>query len=246
VIGKLASELAHEVGTPLNVISGRARLLRREFPEGDPRNENLDIIRTQVDRISRVIRRFLAAGRAPRMEKGPVDLATVVREMAAFVAPEIRRKRIRLTLAVPATLPTITADADGVSQVLLNLLMNALAAVPPGGRISVTLAPADVPARDLPPSSADAKTSVPGIELRVSDNGPGIDPVILPRVFEPFFSSKPDEGTGLGLTICRDIVRDHDGEIAIDSRPGEGTTVGVWLPVAPSEVSHASAASPHR
>jgi signal transduction histidine kinase len=146
---------------------------------------------------------------------------------------------------VPAALPTITADADGVSQVLLNLLMNALAALPPGGRIGVALTSAVAPAGDLPPDATEETKAVPGIELRVSDDGPGIDPAILPRVFEPFFSSKPGEGTGLGLTICRDIVRDHGGKIAIDSRPGEGTAVRVWLPVAPSEVSHASAASPH-
>lgn len=246
VIGKLASELAHEIGTPLNVISGRARLLRREFPDGDPRNENLDIIRTQVDRISRVIRRFLEVGRAPRMQKDPVDLAAIVREVAAFVAPELRRKQVRLGLAISSALPTVTADADGVSQVLLNLLMNALAAVPPGGRIGVALAPCDAPAEVALRNGEGTERLVAGVELRVSDTGHGIEPAILPRVFEPFFSTKPGEGTGLGLNICRDIVRDHGGEIAVDSRPGEGTTVRIWLPIVPREVSRASTPSAHR
>lgn len=246
VIGKMASELAHEIGTPLNVISGRARLLQREFPDGDPRNENLDIIRTQVDRISRVIRRFLAVGRAPQMETASVDLAAIVREVTAFVAPELRRKQVRLTLAIPTGLPTVTADGDGMSQVLLNLLMNALAAVQPGGHIRVGLALADAPADVAPPSDTGAEGSVPGIELRVTDDGHGIDPAILPRIFEPFFSTKPGHGTGLGLSICKDICREHGGDIAVESRPGDGTTIRVWLPIAPNEVSHARSASAHR
>ena len=246
VIGKLASELAHEIGTPLNVISGRARLLRRDFSDGDPRIENLDIIRTQVDRISRVIRRFLEVGRSPRMQKEPVDLPTIVREVAAFVAPELRRKQVRLALAIPSSIPTVTADADGVSQVLLNLLMNALAAVPPGGRIGVALAPCEAPAEVVLRNGTQTGRLVAGVELRVSDDGHGIEPDILPRIFEPFFSTKTGEGTGLGLNICRDIVRDHGGEIGVESRPGEGTTVRVWLPTDSSEVLHASAASPDR
>jgi signal transduction histidine kinase len=237
VIGKLASELAHEVGTPLNVISGRARMLRRDLSDGDPRTENLDIIRIQVDRISRVIRRFLEAGRAPRMHKKTADLAAIVREVATFVAPEVRRKGVHLALPVPSRLPAITADPDGLSQVILNLLMNALAAVPRGGRISVSLAQADAPAGDPLHDAAEPRPAA-GVEICVSDNGHGIEPAIQGRIFDPFFSTKPEEGSGLGLSICRDICREHGGDIAVDSRPGNGTRVRVWLPVAPSEVSH--------
>lgn len=240
VIGKLASELAHEVGTPLNVISGRARLLRREFADGDPRTENLDVIRNQVDRISRVIRRFLELARSPKMEKERVDLPAIVREVAAFVAPELRKRQARFVLSLPAALPQVTADPDGLSQVLLNLIMNAMAAVAAGGRIEVAMAPAERPA------PAGEGSPVPGIEIRVSDTGHGIDPAILPQVFEPFFTTKPGEGTGLGLSICRDIIRDHGGEITADSRPGEGTTVCIWLPAMAHEVPHEPATHPDR
>jgi signal transduction histidine kinase len=245
VIGKLASELAHEVGTPLNVISGRARMLRREFADGDSRIEGLDIIRTQVDRISRVIRRFLEAGRAPRMHREPVDLAAIIREVATFVAPEVRRKEVHLALPTPSRLPAITADADGLSQVILNLLMNALAAVPRGGRINVSLAPADALLGAAPHDAAELGPPTGRIEIGVSDNGHGIEPAILARIFDPFFSTKPGEGSGLGLSICRDICREHGGDITVDSRPGEGTTVRVWLPVAPSEVPHEPTTRPH-
>jgi signal transduction histidine kinase len=242
VIGKLASELAHEVGTPLNVISGRARLLRREFAEGDPRTENLEIIRNQVDRISRVIRRFLDLGRAPRMQKERVDLHPLIREVSAFLAPELRKKQIRLVLSVPPALPAVIVDPDGLSQVLLNVLVNAVGAVPPGGRIELAAGSADERSREELQARPGAEAAAPGIEIRVIDTGHGIAPEILPRVFEPFFSTRPGEGTGLGLSICRDIIRDHGGRIGVESRPGEGTTVIIWLPLAPYEVMHEIAA----
>jgi signal transduction histidine kinase len=227
VIGQLASELAHEVGTPLNVISGRARVLRRQLAEEDPRTENLEIIGKQVERISRVIKRFLTLARPPRMQRERVDLPPLVREVAAFLTPELRKRQVRLALSLPHDLPPVTADPDGVSQVLLNLVMNATAAVSPGGRIEVAAAST--------PGASGEGAGADGIEIRVSDDGHGIAPEVLPRIFEPFFTTKRGEGTGLGLSICRDIVRDHGGRITAESRPGEGTTVRFWLPVAPPE-----------
>lgn len=245
-IGKLASELAHEAGTPLNVISGRARLLRREFPPGDPRLENLDIIRNQVERISRVIRRFLDLGRPPRLQRERVDLDPVIREVAAFLAPELRKRQIRLALSLPPWLPALMADPDGLSQVLLNVLVNAVAAVPPAGRIEISVGSANGPGPKGMQTGPGAETTMPGIEIRVCDNGPGIAPENLPRIFEPFFSTKPGEGTGLGLSISRDIVTEHGGWIGVESRPGEGTTVRVWLPVSGHEVQHEPTPDPHR
>jgi signal transduction histidine kinase len=221
-IGQLASEVAHEVGTPLNVISGRARILSRELGGGDPRAEHSDIIRTQVDRISRVIRRFLRLGRPAEMQRRPVALQTVVEEVSAFLAPELRRRQLRCTVSAPADLPKVEADPDALSQVLLNLLMNAMTAVSPGGQITLE-------ARAAPaPGGQDDRC--PGVELRVRDSGHGIPAAVVPRIFEPFFSTRPGQGTGLGLTICRDIVREHGGCIDVDSAPGAGTTVRVWLP----------------
>jgi signal transduction histidine kinase len=235
-IGKLTSELAHEVGSPLNVISGRARILRREFPDGDARGENLDIIRSQVDRISGFVRRLLKLARPSQMHKERMDLAPVIREAATFLASELREKQAELVLLLPTALPAVMADRDGLSQVLLNLLMNATAAISSGGRIEVAAAPADDPtlgdSRDAP--GADSRPG--GIEIRVSDNGHGIAREILPRVFEPFFSTKSGEGTGLGLSICQDIVREHGGRITVESRPGEGARFRVWLPAVPHEV----------
>jgi two-component system NtrC family sensor kinase len=242
VMGKLASELAHEVGTPLNVISGRARVLQRAFPEGNPQRQGLEIIRSQVDRISRVIRRFLDVGRPPGAQQEWVQVGGVLAEAATFVEPELQKKRIHLRLAVPSDLPRLKVTPDGLFQVVLNLIMNAAAAVPRGGEIEVVAAPG---AR--PPEAGEATPDPTGIEIQVRDDGHGLDPAIQAHVFEPFVSTRPGEGTGLGLSICRDIVRDHGGWIGIESRPGEGTTVRFWLPLDSQEVPHASASHPdHR
>jgi signal transduction histidine kinase len=154
----------------------------------------------------------------------------------------LRKKQIRLVLSVPPALPAVIVDPDGLSQVLLNVLVNAVGAVPPGGRIELAAGSADERSREELQARPGAEAAAPGIEIRVIDTGHGIAPEILPRVFEPFFSTRPGEGTGLGLSICRDIIRDHGGRIGVESRPGEGTTVIIWLPLAPYEVMHEIAA----
>lgn len=238
LIGKLASEVAHEVGSPLNVISGRARILQRSFTHGEPQRESLDIIRTQVDRISRVIRRVLDVGRPPSTKQERVSLGPLLQEVATFVQPELRKNRVELRVDVPPGLPQLNATPDGLFQVMLNLIMNAAAAVPRGGSIEVVAARAG-----RPPTTGGATPGDAGIEIQVRDNGHGIDPSILPHLFDPFFSTRQGEGTGLGLSICRDIVREHGGWIGIESRPQEGTTARLWLPLEPQEVTHA--AVPH-
>jgi signal transduction histidine kinase len=127
------------------------------------------------------------------------------------------------------------AERDGLFQVLLNLVMNAMAAIPPGGRIEVAAVPAEAPTAENPQIAPGAESRPGGVEVRVTDDGHGIAPEILPRVFEPFFSTKPGEGTGLGLSICQDIVRNHGGRMTAESQPGQGATFRIWLPAAPHE-----------
>jgi signal transduction histidine kinase len=216
-IGKLASVIAHEVGTPLHVISGRARHLGRRLAANDPGQGDVNVIRDQVGRITRTMRHVLQSSRAVPVRSDAVDLSQLARDAAGLVAPEYAARSVQLILSVPAGLPMILADTDGLTQVLLNLLTNALAATPSGGRVEATVALA-------------ARDGRPGVALVVADTGTGITPEHLERIFDPFFSTKRSGGSGLGLSICRDIVRAHEGAITVESAPGAGACFSVWLP----------------
>ncbi|MFB3819270.1 MAG: PAS domain-containing sensor histidine kinase [Candidatus Methylomirabilales bacterium] len=216
-VGKLASVIAHEVGTPLHVIAGRARNLGRGLSPDDPRQADVEAIREQVGRITRTMQQVLQSSRAIPARREDVDLGQLVRDVAGIVGPEYAARSVRLVLSLPEGLPAVPADADGLTQVLLNLLTNALAATPAGGRVEVG-------------GAAGVRDGRPGVVLAVTDTGTGIPAEHLDRIFDPFFSTKRSGGTGLGLSICRDIVRAHAGAITVESAPGAGARFSIWLP----------------
>lgn len=218
-LGKVTGELAHEVGTPLNVIAGRAEYLQARMDPAGPHARDLQIIRTQIDRIAETVRRILAFARSPEPQRRLVAMGDVVRTVAEFLRREAAAKGVRLDVGADEALK-LSVDPNQVQQVLVNVLMNALEATPQGGsiRLSARADPVD-------PSWA---------VLTVADTGPGIPPDVLPQVFEPFVTTKGSGlGTGLGLSISRDLVRAHGGDMAIASAPGQGTTVTVRLPLEP-------------
>lgn len=218
VAGKLASGIAHEVGTPLNIISGRAEMVLGSLPADHPAREDLQIIGEQIDRISAIIRSLLDTVRVRKPEIQAVPAEPAVTGVLALVEHLARRRGIVLEAQVPADLPEVAADPAQLQQVLLNLLMNALEASSEGGRVTVE-------------ARATVHGGQPGVAVSVIDTGIGIAPEARSRIFEAFFTTKaPGQGTGLGLAICRDIVRDHGGTIGVQSRPGHGATFTVWLP----------------
>jgi two-component system, NtrC family, sensor kinase len=220
VAGRLASGLAHEVGTPLNIISGRAEYLLQNLPEGDERHDDLNVIVEQIDRISAMIRSLLDMVRPVKPDIQPTQVKSVVARLLPLLEHAARRHGVKLEVELPDALPSIEADRNQLQQVLINVLMNAFEAAGPVGHVRLVAGPA-------------VRGSRGGIEIRVTDSGPGIPAALLPRIFEPFFSTKPPgEGTGLGLPICRDIVRSLAGDIILESTPATGTTVRVWLPTA--------------
>ncbi|MBI4562900.1 MAG: HAMP domain-containing protein [Candidatus Rokubacteria bacterium] len=220
VAGRLATGLAHEIGTPLNVVSGRAEFLLQALRPDDSRRQDLEVIVAQIDRISGIIRSLLDMVRPQKPDVQPTALASILERLFPLLRHTARRRAVTLTSSLPRDLPRLLADANQLQQVLINLLMNALEATPAGGRVEVNAISARHAGR-------------PGVAISVTDTGPGIPPDLLPRVFESFFTTKPPgQGTGLGLAICRDIVRAHDGEIQVESQGGVGTTFVVWLPQA--------------
>jgi two-component system, NtrC family, sensor kinase len=220
LVGKLASGLAHEIGTPLNIISGRAELLLESLPPGDARRRELGSIVEQIDRITTFIRSVLDTARRGRPIVEPLGLHDVVDRIWPLMEHAARRRGITLASSIAPDLPHVVGDASQLQQVLVNLLMNAFEATPAGGRVALTAA-------------SGARHGRAGIAVTVRDTGGGIRPEDEPRIFDAFFSTKPPgQGTGLGLAISRDIVRDHGGTIAVSSTGPDGTAVTVWLPVA--------------
>jgi signal transduction histidine kinase len=218
-LGKVSSELAHEIGTPLNIIAGRAEHLQSRMDPGDPRARDLRTITAQIERITETVKRVLAFARSPEPRRQLLPLAEVVRTVAEFLHREATAQGVGVDLAVDEA-PKASVDPDQLQQVLLNVLVNALEATARGGTIRVEAA-AD---------PADPTWAV----IAVADTGKGIAPEVLPRVFEPFVTTKGSgRGTGLGLAISRDLVRAHGGDMAIASEPGRGTTVTIRLPLEP-------------
>jgi signal transduction histidine kinase len=221
VAGKLTSALAHEVGTPLNIILGRAEFHLKNLAADDPSRQDLETIIGQIDRISRIINSLLDTVRPQKPDLRPMSLTSVLEPLLPLLHHAARARGVTLQASTgDDQVPELLADRGQVEQVLINLVLNGLEATPAGGRVEVSATPADRDGR-------------PGVLISVRDTGPGIPADVLPKIFDPFFTTKPPgQGTGLGLSICRDIVRTHGGEIAVQSGAGGGATFTVWLPAA--------------
>ena len=218
-LGVLAAGVAHEVNTPLTGISSYAQMLLAETPESDPRHQVLKKVEKQTFRASRILNNLLEFARNRSEEWRDVDLGTVVEEALDLLAPRRSERGVELDLELPPE-PVVVKGSEGeLQQVITNLALNAIDAMPGGGTLSLGIA-------------GEGEWAV----LRVSDTGAGIPPAELDRIFEPVFSTKVDRGgTGLGLSISHDIVRRHGGEMEVESEPGRGTRFEVRLPRADDE-----------
>ncbi len=217
-IGQLAAGVAHEINNPLTAIIANAQLLRREIPSDDPRYESVDLIVRASERAHKVIRGLLDFARQERLEFQPIDINASLSTTLELVQHQFRQHNIVLNVQLTPGLPQVYASQDHLQGVWLNLLLNA---------------------RDALIGRADPRVRVQTgwedshITVTISDNGPGIPPAQLKRVLEPFFTTKaPGQGTGLGLSTCYRIIKQHGGDLRIDSQVEQGTTVVVSLPVA--------------
>ncbi len=226
-MGQMAAEIAHEVGTPLNVIGGRARSLAKRAGEPAEVQKNADIIAAQVERITKIIRQVLDFSRKSHPTLTQVDVARVVAEALDFIGEAGKRQRVRIDVRTAPELPPIPGSPGEIQQVVLNLLSNALHAMPTGGTLNVAVDQVTRRKEGLalaPPS--------PYLMLQVSDTGTGVPPADREKIFEAFFTTKDTgEGTGLGLAVAKGIVKDHDGWIEVDGPPGGGAVFRVFLPL---------------
>jgi signal transduction histidine kinase len=217
-VGVLAAGIAHEIGTPLSVVRGRAEYVQDKLGASHPQRDGLRVIVEQIDFITRTIRQLLDFARARPPAVRPVALDKVVDAVVDLLQFEVTRRQLDLTVALPPDLPRVAADADQLQQVLVNLAMNACDACAAGGHIVITAA-------------CDTTRTLVAIEVK--DDGCGVADELRHQIFDPFFTTKKrGQGTGLGLAIAAQIVRGHSGAIDLTSKPGEGTVVRVMWPVA--------------
>ena len=225
-VGRLASSVAHELGTPLNVIAGRARLVVEDEKEA---RAHAAIIIAEAERMTKIIRQLLDYARRRPPQKEEYDLRRLASDLLPLLATLASKKRIALRLEAETSAAPVTADPTQVQQALTNLIVNAIQASADGGTVDVVLRAA----RGRPPAGLDDRVTdeLDGFELTVRDHGPGMAPEVLARVFEPFFTTKPvGESTGLGLSVAHDIVEEHGGWIEAASEPGRGSRFAMFLP----------------
>ena len=226
-LGTLASGMAHEIGTPMNVILGRAEFLQRKTKDPDTA-KGLQTIIDQVERITRIMNQLLTFARRRPIERRPTNLNKVVVDTLEMVRERFKRHRIELKTDLAPTLPLVEADPDQIGQVILNLAINALHAIGNEGALHIGTSVAAVL-----DGSGGAATDM--VELSVSDSGHGIAPEDLDKIFNPFFTTKEvGKGTGLGLTVVHGIVQEHGGQIKVESETQKGTTFRILLPIAAS------------
>jgi signal transduction histidine kinase len=218
-LGEMATGLAHEIRNPLAGIAGVIEIIGRDLPPTSPARSVVKDVRQEITRINRIVTDLLQTARPhpPKVRKS--DLNTTVEHAVMLGRQQALSKSIEITLRKDSSLPEVEHDSDQIHQVLLNLLLNSLQAIDANGKIAVTV-------------ELQGKNAV----IEVADNGRGIAPDHLPNIFRPFYTTKGD-GTGLGLSLARRIVEDHQGRIEVTSTVGQGTTFAVVLPLQRAEAA---------
>jgi signal transduction histidine kinase len=231
-VGRLAAGIAHELGTPLNVIAGRVKMLRRGNVEPEASAEYLAAVAEQAERMTTIIRQLLdfAGRREPRPTA--TDLHVIARTIARLVEPIARKHEVEVAVSSEGRAMAV-GDPVQLEQVLSNLVVNGIHACQSGGKVVIACGTEVAPVGGGEPS--DASAGAKRAYLRVTDDGHGMDESTKARIFEPFFTTKDiGQGTGLGLSVAHGIVVENGGSIAVSSQAGQGATFSVFLPAVAS------------
>ncbi len=211
-MGELTAGVAHEVRNPLGIIRASVQLMEDAECSRERVSEAAEVIKQEIDRLDRVIKALLDFGRPAPPTMRPVAVAQVLEDVALFSRTFASRAHVTIVEEYSDTAPDVVADPEQLKQVFVNLISNAVQAMPLGGTLTIT---------------TGAEEGF--VFVRFKDTGPGISAEVREKIFDPFVSTR-DDGTGLGLTIVHRIVDEHDGHIEVASEPGAGTTFTVWLP----------------
>lgn len=225
-IGRMTSQVTHELRNPLSAMNLNAELLQDELSAlgATPDSEASDLLRsilTEIDRLTSLTEEYLAYARLPVVRTEPTDLAVLVLDLLKFLRPDAERLHVHLHDRIAASLPPVQADPNQLRRALLNLIRNAIEAMPNGGDVTVT---ASLPSPDPSPNGDNF------VLVEISDSGPGIPQEDLDLIFSAFFSTKTT-GTGLGLPLTQQIIEEHGGRLLVASQVGQGTSFRIFLPL---------------
>lgn len=227
-LGEMAAGIAHEIRNPLDSIQVFAEVLGKELEKGSEEKRLTEEIVSEVRGLEKMIREFLSFGRPPRLELRSCNPSEIVSSALFLCQPILNRNQIKVIRQYNENTLQLMADPEQLKQVFLNLIINAVQAMPEGGELKLSLNETEEPSTDL---SGDAQTDGGGaIQVEISNSGPPIPPENLDKIFDPFFSTK-EEGSGLGLAISHRIVEMHKGRIRVESKKGMETRFIVTLPI---------------
>ena len=233
-LGGLVAGLAHEVKNPLGGIKGAAQLLAQRFADQPEIGEYTGVMIREIDRLSRLVEQLLTLGAPPAPNLVPVNIHKVLHEVLALMEPELSARNIAVRLEIDPSLPEVSGEEAQLTHVFLNLVKNALEAMPAGGSLTViTRMETDFYIRRRGAAAGPPANPLEAgkfLRVELADSGPGFTAADLERVFEPFFTTKP-RGSGLGLAICERIIAAHGGDIHAGNARGGGAVVTVTLPV---------------
>jgi PAS domain S-box-containing protein len=218
-LGVITASMAHEFNNPLGIVMGFTQQLLSEFEPNTPNHQALKIIDEETKRCQRIIQELLQYSRPKNADLCPTDVKQAIDKTMNMVANRLYKQKIETRAMIADDLPLIPADPQQLEQVLINLFLNAIDAMPKGGNLEVEA------------TLKATQENTPSLVITVIDSGSGIDPEDLAKIFQPFFSAKKGKGIGLGLSISERIIKNHGGTIAVESIPGKGTTFRIHLPL---------------
>jgi signal transduction histidine kinase len=216
-LGELTAGLAHEIKNPLASLKAASAIVADEIPETSPRRKMVVILEKEIDRMAALLERFLSFARPGNLTLAEIKLSQAVEQAIALVKPQANVRRVMLQVEAPSRSPVIQGDPDKLTQILLNVLLNAVQFSPQGGQVEVRCGE-----RTLPHGRF--------AEVSIRDQGPGIAPQDRERIFDPFYSTR-ENGTGLGLAIASRLMDEHHGYIEVASPPGGGTEILLRYPL---------------
>ncbi len=233
-IGQLAAGIAHEIRNPLTGMNISLDIIKEEMAGSPYAMKLLDGVSSELDRLETIVSSLLEFSRAGILEIGRVDLEELLRQWLESFREQCRRRQVEVSLSLPAELLPVTGDVEKIRQVIINLSLNALEAIPGAGKIDFTVFPVPESQFSRTSSWSDGLREGPYyrmVGVSIADTGVGMTPEIKEKIFDPFFTTR-NQGTGLGLSIAHNIIKDHQGWIEVDSQPGQGSRFTVFLPVA--------------